>query len=82
MTLAPARILVVDDEDSILQFVSYNLKKEGYEVTCVKDGDAALRVADVEPFDLVILDIMPCRGWTATRCAANCAPRRACRCCS
>ncbi|MCE5203402.1 MAG: response regulator transcription factor [Coriobacteriales bacterium] len=58
MTLAPARILVVDDEDSILQFVSYNLKKEGYEVTCVKDGDAALRAADAEPFDLVILDIM------------------------
>ncbi|MHB1340705.1 MAG: response regulator transcription factor [Coriobacteriia bacterium] len=58
MTLAPARILVVDDEDSILQFVSYNLKKEGYEVTCAKDGDEALRLAADAPFDLVILDIM------------------------
>jgi two-component system response regulator RegX3 len=58
MTTASARILVVDDEDSILQFVSYNLKKEGYEVTCAKDGDAALALAATEPFDLVILDIM------------------------
>ncbi len=53
-----ARVLVVDDEDSILQFVSYNLKKEGYEVTCVKDGDEAIERVAAEPFDLVILDIM------------------------
>jgi len=58
MSTSSARILVVDDEDSILQFVSYNLKKEGYEVTCAKDGDVALALAAKEPFDLVILDIM------------------------
>ena len=56
--MTTARILVVDDEDSILQFVSYNLRKEGYEVTCAKDGDEALAHAAAEHFDLVILDIM------------------------
>jgi two-component system response regulator RegX3 len=58
MTTAPARILVVDDEESILQFVSYNLRKEGYEVTVAADGDRALELAAAEPFDLVVLDIM------------------------
>lgn len=56
--MTTSRILVVDDEDSILQFVSYNLRKEGYEVTCVRDGDEALAKAAEEAFDLVILDIM------------------------
>lgn len=56
--MTTSRILVVDDEDSILQFVSYNLRKEGYEVTCVRDGDEALTQAAENPFDLVILDIM------------------------
>jgi len=58
MTTAPARILVVDDEESILQFVSYNLRKEGYDVTTAPDGDTALELAAASPFDLVVLDIM------------------------
>ncbi len=58
MTTTPARILVVDDEESILQFVSYNLRKEGYDVTTAPDGDTALDLAADAPFDLVILDIM------------------------
>ncbi|MCX8007853.1 MAG: response regulator transcription factor [Coriobacteriia bacterium] len=58
MTLPQARILVVDDEDSILQFVSYNLKKEGYEVECARNGDEALALFGSRRFDLVILDIM------------------------
>jgi two-component system response regulator RegX3 len=53
-----SRLLVVDDEDAILEFVSYNLRKEGYEVVTAKDGDTALKLADAEHFDLVILDIM------------------------
>jgi two-component system response regulator RegX3 len=53
-----ARLLVVDDEDAILEFVSYNLRKEGYEVVTAKDGDTALALAEAESFDLVILDIM------------------------
>lgn len=52
------RLLVVDDEDSILQFVSYNLRKEGYDVTCATTGDEALELISAGPFDLVVLDIM------------------------
>jgi two-component system response regulator RegX3 len=52
------RLLVVDDEEAILEFVSFNLRKEGYEVTVAHDGDEALALADANPFDLVILDIM------------------------
>lgn len=58
MTAPAPRILVVDDEDSILQFVSYNLVKEGYEVITASDGDEAIRLAEKDPFDLIILDIM------------------------
>ncbi len=58
MATGPARILVVDDEDSILEFVSYNLKKEGYEVDTAHTGDEALEHAAATAFDLVILDIM------------------------
>ena len=58
MSEQTAHILVVDDEESILQFVSYNLQKEGYEVTCAKDGDEALALTEKNNFDLIILDIM------------------------
>lgn len=52
------RVLVVDDEDAILEFVSFNLRKEGYDVTTARDGDQALALAEQQPFDLVVLDIM------------------------
>lgn len=52
------RVLVVDDEQSILDFVSYNLLKDGYDVDCAADGEQALRMSEARPYDLVILDIM------------------------
>ena len=58
MTEAPARILVVDDEASITEFVSYNLRKEGYEVAVAANGDDALALAKASAFDLVVLDVM------------------------
>lgn len=58
MTDIPARILVVDDEPSITEFVSYNLRKEGYEVAVAENGDEALALARTHPFDLVVLDVM------------------------
>ncbi len=58
MTATAPRVLVVDDEQSILEFVSYNLRKEGYEVVTATDGDEAVRLAEDSSFDLVILDIM------------------------
>lgn len=52
------RILIVDDEVDILEFIRYNLKKEGYEVYTASDGLEALKVAaEVSPH-LVLLDVM------------------------
>ena len=52
------RILVVDDEQSITDFVSFNLKKEGYEVDVANNGDDAVAKAKANDYDLVILDVM------------------------
>lgn len=53
-----AKILLVDDEPSITEFVSYNLKKEGYAVDVAADGNAAIDLATRNPYDLIILDVM------------------------
>lgn len=58
MLAVPERILVVDDEASILQLVTYNLTRAGYEVVSAESGEEALQVAKREPFDLILLDVM------------------------
>lgn len=58
MSDSAARILVVDDEASITEFVSYALKKEGYEPDVVDNGEDALKAADANHYDLFVLDIM------------------------
>jgi two-component system, OmpR family, alkaline phosphatase synthesis response regulator PhoP len=52
------KILVVDDEEDILDFLSYNLKKEGFEVSTASNGTDALAIAHKLLPDLIILDIM------------------------
>lgn len=52
------RILVVDDEESIVRLVSYNLELEGFIVSTAHDGKFALEQVQHDPPDLVILDIM------------------------
>ena len=52
------KILVVDDEKSIMNIIAFNLKKEGYEVVCAEDGEMAIEVFDREKPDLILLDIM------------------------
>lgn len=52
------RILIADDEPDILDFVSYNLKKEGFEVEVAQNGKEAVEKALLHTPDLVILDIM------------------------
>jgi two-component system response regulator RegX3 len=52
------RVLIADDEQAILDAVSYALRREGFAVTEALDGEAALAVARCEPFDLIVLDIM------------------------
>jgi two-component system phosphate regulon response regulator PhoB len=56
--MARERILIVEDEPSLTDVLSYNLKREGYEVTVVHDGREGLRKAHVAVPDLVILDLM------------------------
>jgi two-component system nitrogen regulation response regulator GlnG len=55
--MSAARILVADDEDSLRWVLEKSLKQAGYDVTAVKDGEAAIRAWGAEPFDLVFLDI-------------------------
>lgn len=52
------RILIVDDEEDILELVSYNLAKEGYHVTGALNGEDALKKVQSENFDLIVLDLM------------------------
>lgn len=52
------KILIVDDEPDILEFVGYNLKKEGFKVFYAPTGQKALTLAADEIFDLIILDVM------------------------
>lgn len=52
------KILVVDDEASIVEFVRFNLEKEGFSVSVAYDGEDAIRQARDETPDLVILDLM------------------------
>lgn len=58
MNNSEVKILLVDDEPDILEFMEYNLKKEGYGVFTAQNGKEALKVAEKEIPHLVILDIM------------------------
>jgi len=52
------KILLVDDEEDILEFISYNLEKEGYKVYTAKNGIEAVKSAEKNLPHLVILDVM------------------------
>ena len=52
------KILIIDDEADILEFVSYNLEKAGFEVFTAPDGDQGIQVAKAEEPDLILLDVM------------------------
>lgn len=54
----PSRILIVDDEPSIVVPLEYLMRREGYEVEVAGDGQAALDAVAARPPDLVILDVM------------------------
>jgi two-component system alkaline phosphatase synthesis response regulator PhoP len=53
-----AKVLVVDDDQDILEMLSYNLTKEGYEVQTADNGRKALEIAEEFIPDLIILDVM------------------------
>ncbi|MGC4235417.1 MAG: response regulator transcription factor [Niabella sp.] len=52
------KVLIADDEPDILEILSYNLEKEGYEVITAKDGDEAIDKAYQHKPNLIILDMM------------------------
>lgn len=53
------KVLVVEDERSLLEIIQFNLELEGYSVTTVSNGREALNMKDqLDQYDLVILDVM------------------------
>ena len=52
------RILLVDDEEDILEFVSYNLQREGFKVYSARNGLEAIQMTGRIKPDLIILDVM------------------------
>ena len=52
------KILVVDDERTLVKGIKFNLENEGYEVECAYDGAAAVDLAREGKLDLIILDLM------------------------
>jgi DNA-binding response OmpR family regulator len=53
-----ARVLVVDDEKSIVKGIRFSLLQDGYEVDCAYDGEEALEMAKKNEYDVVLLDLM------------------------
>ena len=58
MSEGKQRVLLVDDEPSIIKMTSMGLKLEGFEVLVAVDGEEALAKARAEHPDLIILDLM------------------------
>jgi two-component system phosphate regulon response regulator PhoB len=56
--MAVHRILIVEDDRSLADVVSYNLEQQGYEVHVARDGMEGLNHARLNPPDLVVLDLM------------------------
>ena len=58
MEKSKQKILIVDDEPDIIEFLSYNLKKEGFKVYSANNGTEAIEVATKKLPHLIILDVM------------------------
>lgn len=56
--MARSKILIVDDDPDIVEFIRYNLSKDGYELHSADNGKDALKLASEIVPDLIILDIM------------------------
>ncbi len=67
------RILLVEDDIDLAQFIRKGLKEERYALDVAADGDAGLDLAMHNPYALFILDISG-PNWMASHCAAGCAP--------
>lgn len=56
--LANYKILLVDDEPDIIEFIGYNLKKEGFTVSTATNGEEAVKIATNVGPHLIVLDVM------------------------
>lgn len=56
--MSKKKILLVDDDPDIIEMLSYNLKKEGYDVFTASTGSIAIEIAKEEIPDLIIMDVM------------------------
>ena len=52
------RVLVVDDEQSIVTLLQYNLEQAGFEVVTAMDGEAGKQIAETQTLDIIVLDLM------------------------
>ena len=55
---AVKKILIADDEPTLVSTLQYNLEREGYSVVIATDGEAAVAAAREKHPDLIVLDIM------------------------
>ena len=58
MKKSDIKILLVDDEPDIIEILRYNLSQEGYQVYSAKDGKSAIKKAEKEIPNLIIMDVM------------------------
>ncbi len=56
--MAGSKVLLVEDDQTLLDVLKYNLVKEGYSVITATDGELALNLARSEKPELIILDVM------------------------
>lgn len=54
----PAHIMVVDDEPDMCEVLGMQLSRAGYRVECISDATSAFIKLSIEPFDLVLTDLM------------------------
>ncbi len=54
----PTRVLLVEDDSTLLQTLSYNLENEGYKVTTASDGQEGLALGRNKKLDVILLDVM------------------------
>ena len=52
------KILIVDDEQTLVKGIKFNLENEGYDVDCCYDGETAVEMAKKNNYSLIILDLM------------------------
>ena len=52
------KVLIIEDEQSILKLLSYNLEQEGYAVETATDGQVGLQMGLENKYDMILLDLM------------------------